>query len=55
MSAANGIRGGVKVCQLRHCLSGETSTPPRRFASTLPLQGRVANAASRFLILCYPM
>ncbi len=25
----------------RHCLSGETVTPPRRSASTLPLQGRV--------------
>ena len=38
--------GGVKVHQLAHCWRGETVTPPRRFASTLPLQGRVSINAS---------
>ncbi len=34
-------RGGVKVCQSEHRVRRETFTPPRRFAATLPLQGKV--------------
>jgi hypothetical protein len=41
----NARRGGVTVSQLGHCSKRETVTPPRRFASTLPLQGRVNKAA----------